>query len=135
MSGASLPRPPAHRITLVQIAVLVLLGGALYVVAHPVAAQSLVLGGLVGVIPQAYFAWRVFRRGGARAAPQIARAGYSGETGKFLLAVAGFGLVFAFHRPVEAWAVFAGYGGMLIIQVAGSWWLIRHAAPHDRTQS
>ena len=77
------------------------------------------------MLPQAFFSWRVFQYRGAQAATQIARASYAAETGKFLLAVAGFALVFAFYRPLEAWLVFAGYGGMLVIQIAGSWLLLR----------
>ena len=76
-------------------------------------------------VPQAYFAWRVFQYSGARFAEQIARASYAGEIAKFLLTVSGFALVFALLRPLEAWAVFAGYGGMLIIKVTGSWLLLR----------
>jgi ATP synthase protein I len=133
MSGASLPRPPAHRITLAQLAILAMLSGGVYYAAYPEVAESLFLGGLIAVLPQAYFTWRVFRHGGAQSASRIARASYAGEIGKFLLAVAGFALVFAFHRPLVAWAVFAGYGGMLIIQVTGSWILLRQATPVDRT--
>ena len=133
MNGAKLPRPPAHRITLVQVVVLVVFGGALHYAAYPLVAESLILGGLIAVLSQAYFTWRVFQHRGAQAALRIARASYAGEIGKFFLAVAGFALVFAFHRPLEAWAVFAGYGGMLIIQVTGSWLLLRQAAPVNRT--
>ena len=133
MSGASLPRPPAHRITVAQVAILVLLGAGLYYLGRPVVAESLFLGGLIAVLPQAYFTWRVFRHAGAQAASRIAQASYVGEIGKFFLAVAGFALVFAVYRPLAAWAVFAGYGAMLFIQVAGSWLLLRHATPVNRT--
>jgi ATP synthase protein I len=135
MSGAKLPRPPAYRITLVQLAVLLVLGMALAGAAYPLVAESLVLGGLIAVLAQAYFAWRVFRHTGAQAAQRIARESYVGEIGKFFLAVAGFALIFALYRPLAAWAVFAGYGTMIIIQVLGSWLLLRQAAPHNRTKS
>ncbi len=92
---------------------------------YPVLAISLVAGGLIAVLPQAYFAYRVFHRAGAQAARHIARASYAGEIGKFVMAVAGFALVFALLRPIEGWAVFAGYGGMLVIQVTGAWLLLR----------
>ncbi len=133
MSGARLPRPPVHRISVVQIVILVVVCLALKYGVTPVLAESLLLGGLIAILPQAYFAWRVFQHQGARAAHHIARSSYVGEVGKFVLAVTGFALVFAFYRPVEAWAVFAGYGGMLIIQVTGSWLLLRQAAPVNRT--
>ena len=122
--GAKIARPPAHRIAIVQIIVLVIAWWALNAT-NPVLAQSVVAGGLVAVVPQAYFAYRVFSRRGARAAQQIARASYVGEVGKFLLAVVGFALVFALLRPIEGWAVFAGYIGMLCIQLTGAWLLLR----------
>jgi len=133
MSGASLPRPPAYRITLVQGLILAMIVVGVYYTGHPTAAECFFLGGLVAVLPQAYFIWRVFRHGGAQAASIIARASYSGEIGKFFLAVVGFALVFAVYKPLAAWAVFAGYGVMLIIQVAGSWLLLRHSTPVNRT--
>lgn len=128
MNGASISRPPVHRITAVQLAVLL----ALWVVLarwDTVAALSLALGGLVAVIPHAWFALGVFRWRGAGFARRAARAGYTAEIGKFLLSIAGFALVFALVRPIVGWAVFAGYGVMLVIQVAGAWWLLRATAP------
>ncbi len=133
MSGARLPRPPVHMITLAQVVSLGVVWAVLHFASNPLVAESLVLGGLIAVLSQAYFAWRVFRYRGAQAASHIARASYAGETGKFLLAVTGFALVFAFVRPLQAWAVFAGYGGMVIIQVTGSWLLLRQATPVNRT--
>ena len=83
------------------------------------------LGGLTAILPQAYFASRVFKRSGARAAEQIAHTSYAGEVGKFFLTVAGFAAIFAVVRPVEAWAVFATYGVMWVIQVTGTWLLLK----------
>ena len=124
MKGASIQQPPVHRITLAQCAILsvacLVLG-----LADRVMAISLFLGGLVAIIPQAWFASRLFKRRGARAASQVARAGYAGEIGKFLMAAAGFAAVFATVRPIEAWAVFVGYGLMIVIQVIGAWQLLR----------
>jgi ATP synthase protein I len=121
------------RITLVQVVILGLVWAIVYGSAHALVAECLVLGGLIAIVPQAFFAWRVFQYQGARAAASMAKASYAGEIGKFLLAVSGFALVFAFYRPLQAWAVFAGYGGMVIIQVMGSWLLLRHSRPVNRT--
>jgi ATP synthase protein I len=90
-----------------------------------VSAVSVLCGGLVAILPQAYFAARAFRWRGASAARQIARASYAGEIGKFILSVAGFALVFAAVRPIEGAAVFIGYLAMLLIQIIGSWLLLR----------
>ena len=91
-------------------------------------AYSVLLGGAIAVVPQAWFSYRVFHKRGARSARQIANASYAAEVGKFVLAIAGFGMVFAFIRPLVAWAVFAAYGVMLVIQLTGAWYLLRTAS-------
>ncbi|GAB5453056.1 MAG: hypothetical protein Hals2KO_33840 [Halioglobus sp.] len=122
--GANIARPPVHRITLVQLAVLLPLC-LLVALADEVRAYSLAAGGLVAVLPQAWFAARAFQRRGASAAQAIARNSYIGEVGKFLLSAVGFALVFAMVRPINGLAVFAGFLAMLVIQILGSWWLLR----------
>jgi len=123
-TGASISRPPVYRITVVQLVVLLGLWASL-TGWNAVTARSLGLGGLISVVPNAWFALGVFRWRGASNAQRAVRAGYAAEIGKFMLAVAGFMLVFAKVRPIEGWAVFAGYVAMLCIQIAGSWWLLR----------
>jgi ATP synthase protein I len=124
MKGARIQQPPIHRVTLAQCAILLPVCLLLAMVDR-VMAFSAFLGGMIAVIPQAWFASSLFRRSGAQAASHIARAGYAGEIGKFFMAAAGFAAVFATVRPIEAWAVFAGYGLMIIIQVIGTWRLVR----------
>lgn len=124
MRGAEIQRPPVHRITLAQIAILVPLC-LLLLAFDEVRAYSVLCGGLIAILPQAYFAVLAFRWRGARSAQSIARSGYAGELGKFLLSVAGFAVVFAALRPIDGPAVFAGYLAMLAIQITGSWWLLR----------
>ena len=123
MPGAKIARPPVHRITLTQLAVLTFLCLALLAY-NEVVAWSVAAGGLVAVIPQAYFAHLAFRWRGAKSARDMARASYAGEIGKFMLSVAGFAVVFAAIRPIDGLAVFAGYLAMLTIQIIGSWLLL-----------
>lgn len=124
MAGAEIERPPVHRITLAQIAILVP-SCLLLLAIDKVCAYSALSGGLVAVLPQAWFATRVFRRRGARSAGTIARSAYAGEVAKFILSVAGFAAVFAALRPIDGAAVFAGYAAMLVVQITGGWWLLR----------
>lgn len=124
MKGASISRPPAYRITLAQL-VLLLLSWVCLRNWDDLTAKSLVLGGLIAVVPNAWFAMGVFRWRGASVARQAVRAGYAAEIGKYLLTIAGFALVFATVRPLEAWAVFASYIAMSVVQVLGAWWLLR----------
>lgn len=123
MSGAEIARPPVHRITVVQLVLLVLLclGLAVY---DKVFAYSVFSGGLIAIVPQGYFALLAFRWRGARSAAAIARSSYLGEVGKFMLSVAGFAVVFAAVRPVDGLAVFIGYLVMLPVQFIGSWLLL-----------
>lgn len=123
MTGAEIARPPVHRITLAQLATLVPLC-LLLLTYDKVCAYSVLSGGLIAVLPQAYFAALAFRWRGARSAQAIARSSYAGEVGKFLLSVAGFAVVFAAVRPIDGLAVFAGYLAMLAIQITGSWLLL-----------
>ena len=124
MAGAEILRPPVHRITLAQLVILVVL--CLFLLASDkVRAYSVLSGGLIAILPQAYFAALTFRWRGARSARAIARSSYAGQVGKFLLSVAGFAAVFVALRPIDAPAVFAGYLAMLVIQITGSWLLLR----------
>ena len=123
MTGAEIARPPVHRITLAQLALLVSL--CLFLLAFDrVIAYSVLCGGLIAIVPQGYFALLAFRWRGARSAQAIARSSYVGEVGKFLLSVAGFAVVFAVLRPISAPGVFVGYLAMLTLQITGSWLLL-----------
>ncbi len=134
-NGAEIPRPPVHRITLVQLAVLVPLSLTMLAFSKT-GALSVLCGGLVAVIPQAYFATVAFRWRGARSAREIAHSSYLGEVGKFLLSIAGFAVVFAAVRPIDGLAVFSGYVLMLALQIIGSWWLLRELpAPMNKRKS
>jgi ATP synthase protein I len=124
MAGAEIFRPPVHRITLAQLAILVLLC-LILLASDKVRAYSVFSGGLIAILPQAYFAVLAFRWRGARSARAIAHSSYVGQVGKFLLSVAGFAAVFVALRPIDAPAVFAGYLLMLAIQITGSWLLLR----------
>jgi ATP synthase protein I len=120
MTGAEIARPPVHSITLAQLALLGLLCLCLLAF-DEVYAYSALSGGLVAIVPQAYFAVLAFRWRGARSAKAIARSSYTGEIGKFLLSVAGFAAVFSLMRPINSPAVFVGYLAMLTTQIIGSW--------------
>ena len=124
MAGAEIARPPVYRITLAQLVVLAMLG-LILLASDKVRAYSVLSGGLIAIVPQAYFAARTFRWRGARSARAIARSSYAGQVGKFLLSITGFAAVFVALRPLDAPGVFAGYLAMLFIQITGSWLLLR----------
>ena len=124
MKGAEISRPPVHRITLAQIVILVPICTLILVLGENVFAVSMFCGGLVAILPQAYFAARAFRWRGVKAAQTIARTSFGAEIGKFMLSAAGFAAVFATVRPIDGLAVFVGYLTMLAVQITGSWLLL-----------
>jgi len=119
MPGAEIARPPVYRITLAQLGALLAVFLPLLAI-NQVVAWSVAAGGLIAIVPQAYFARLAFRWRGAKSARAIARSSYAGEIGKYVLSIAGFAVVFATVRPIDGLAVFAGYLAMLIIQIIGS---------------
>ena len=124
MTGAQFRKPPIHRITVAQLLALVILCLVLLKV-DQVWAYSMFSGGLIAVLPQAYFAVKVFNQTGAQSAEAIVKASYSGEVGKFVLATGGFAVVFSTISPLSGLTVFTGYLVMLVIQLTGSWMLLR----------
>ncbi|MDI1351647.1 MAG: ATP synthase subunit I, partial [bacterium] len=58
------------------------------------AALSALLGGLVCIIPNAFFAHKVFKYQGARAAKQIVNSFYAGEALKIFISIFLFTAVF-----------------------------------------
>lgn len=71
----------------------------------PIAAYSLVLGGLAAVAPNAFLAARLL----AARPESLMRSAWLGEIGKLLLTVLLFAAIFGFVRPYSAPAVFSGF--------------------------
>ena len=73
-----------------------------------VAGVSAILGGLVSIVPTAYFARKLFRYQGAHAARQIINSFYKGEALKIALTIILFALVFKFFNiiPLVFFAVY-----------------------------
>lgn len=106
---------PAFPVLSMQTVVAMLAALILWVFQGHVAGYSGLLGGLVALLPNAYFAYRVYRYSGARSARAIVREFYSGEAGKIFLTAALFVLVWVGVDPLEPTAVFAGYLAVLAV--------------------
>ena len=89
-----------------------------------VPAYSVLLGGLISLIPNAWFASLVFRRSGARAMGAVVRNAYLGELMKLVMIGAGFGLVFVLVDPLHVLGLFTGF---VFAHMAGLVALIRHS--------
>lgn len=79
-------------------------------------SYSILLGGLVCVVPSLYFAYKFFSVTGALAAQKIARTFFRAEIGKLLLTGLLFVVVFTF-LPVDVAPFFGGFVVALITGV------------------
>lgn len=97
----------AQRMLMCQLAITAILT-AIAVCFSSLAALSAGLGGLVSIIPTAYFARKLFQHQGALAARQIVSSFYKGEALKLVLTIALFALVFKFFNivPLVFFAVY-----------------------------
>jgi len=73
------------------------------------AAYSALLGGMISLVPDFYFARRVFRRYPGTSPVETAGIWLRAEIVKMVLAVLMFGAVFAFVVSVNVLALIAGY--------------------------
>ena len=89
-------------ITVIVVSIIVLFFAGVH------AGYSVFVGGMVCIIPNAYFANRVFRHEGARAARKIHRSFYIGEAVKLLLTALLFGVALVVLK-VHPVALFGGY--------------------------
>lgn len=83
------------RLWLVQLGIAALIALIYGLCYNLVSAKSAILGGLVYIIPNAYFASKLFKHQGARAARQIVNGFYKGEALKIVLSILLFTMVFA----------------------------------------
>lgn len=86
----------AQRLLLVQLSVAVLIAFVGFFACDIKAAYSAAIGGLVCVVPNAYFVSKLFKHNGAHAARQIVNGFYKGEAMKLILSITLFALVFKF---------------------------------------
>lgn len=108
-------RSPAFAVLRWQLITGLLIGLILWLLRDPVAGYSGLLGGLIALVPNAYFAYRVFRYSGARSARAIVREMYSGEAGKLILTAVLFVTVLMAVKPLEVAALFGGYLAVLAV--------------------
>ncbi|MFT6791651.1 MAG: ATP synthase protein I [Cellvibrionaceae bacterium] len=88
-----------------------------------VIAYSVLVGGLVHWVPNAYLALVAFRHYGTQQhSAVVVQSFYKGEAGKFLLTAVGFSIVFVFVKPLSYWVVFVTYLGMTITH----WLFVSH---------
>ena len=98
----------ARRLFLMQLRLGALVSVLVWVLVSVSAARSVLLGALVCLVPQAWFARILFRDQRARFSQQILQRAYRGEAMKLLISAALFAVVFRWVDVVPV-MFFAGY--------------------------
>lgn len=106
---STIKAPPIYKIIASQLIAVGFVTTVGYTTLGWISAYSLLLGGMICTVPNAYFSFKAFRYRGARAAQKIVRAFYLGEAVKILLMGAGFALSFIYVEPLSSRALFAGF--------------------------
>lgn len=73
------------------------------------AGYSFLIGGLIFILPNMYFAAKVFRYSGAQMATQVTQSFYRAESGKFVISLVFFAVVFSVVKPLNITALFLAY--------------------------
>ncbi|MEX0733509.1 MAG: ATP synthase subunit I [Steroidobacteraceae bacterium] len=82
-------------------------------------AVPTLLGGLIGVVPNAFLAARLMSPRAGSSAKRLLRAGWLGELGKLAIAAVMFAAVFATLKPLHPGFLFAGYIATLLALPVG----------------
>lgn len=83
------------------------------------AAGNAILGGLIALVPNIYFALKTFRYFGAQSAVAVTLSFWTGELGKYVLTVGLFIFVFLAVKPNNVIALFIGYFVVLMVSALG----------------
>jgi len=121
----SIPRPSLKTVPLYQLAALLPVCGVL-VLLDAVAACSVLVGGLIQIAPQAWFASQAFKYTGARQTDLVLRSMYRGETGKVILTATLFAVAFTLYKQWDYFALFAAFILMMPLQ----WLLTKRILKH-----
>lgn len=111
------------RLLLVQTGITMFLAVLCTVVFNINAGVSALLGGAVCIIPNAYFASKLFKYQGARAAKQIVNSFYKGEALKIILSIFLFTAVFLLYR-ITPLAFFLSYILVLMTHWFAPWIIV-----------
>ncbi len=110
----NLKAPPIYKIIVTQTIATLLAALSTFVLLDGITGYSVLLGGMVSTLPNAYFAIKAFRYSGARQMPQVLKSFYAGESGKMIITAVMFALVFAGVKPLNEVAVIISYILILI---------------------
>lgn len=109
---------PGFPVLLLQASVAALVALLFVISKGQTAGYSALLGGLIALLPNAFFAYKAFCYFGARSTKDIVLSIWSGAMGKWILTAVLFALVFVGIRQLDIAALFVAY--LLAVAVAAS---------------
>lgn len=112
----TIPRPAVMKVVRLQSLTLAVVAGIALLLDTEIGV-SILLGGLIQLIPQAWFTWQAFKYAGANHASAIVRSMYRGEAGKLVLTACGFTIVYSVMDNVNAIALMGAFITMLGVQI------------------
>lgn len=125
MPLSTIAKPPLWRITLIQLSILLVLATTAIPLGK-VVVYSVLLGGLVQVAANAYFARLAFRYQGARRIGMALQAMYRGETGKIMMSAVLFAVAFALVTPLNMLAMVATYVALTVTHLLVAAAVLKH---------
>lgn len=127
--AARITRPSLRPLWVAQLAAMAVLVALAAALGGADDAVSALTGSGVALLPNVYFAWRVFRHRGGRQARRAVHGLYRAAAGKFGLTVALFALVFV-SVPLSNHALFFG---AYVVTLFAAWlasWLVARQTPN-----
>ena len=111
----TIPKPEILKATLTQLAVLLLIVIALGIADSQLAASAL-MGGLIQILPQAWFSRQAFKYAGASKVDKVVRSMYRGELGKVVMTATLFAIVFTVSKQWNYPVLFTTFLVMIPLQ-------------------
>ena len=121
----TIPKPELLKATLCQLAVLLVLVVIISMTEKLMAVSALV-GGLIQILPQAWFSWQAFKYAGASNVDKVVQSMYRGELGKVVMTATLFAILFTVDKQWNYLALFTTFLVMIPLQ----WFLTQKALRH-----
>ena len=108
-----------RNILLTQVATAAGVAAAVWIGLGSERAIPTLVGGLIGVVPNAFLAARVMSPRAGSSAARLLRAGWLGEIGKLVIAALLFVVAFRTLKPLHPGFLFTGYIATLLAMPVG----------------
>ena len=121
----TIPKPELLKAIIYQLAVLLILV-AMISTTDKLMAVSGLMGGLIQILPQAWFSWQAFKYAGASNVDRVVRSMYRGELGKVVMTATLFAILFTVNKQWDYIVLFTTFLAMIPLQ----WFLTQKALRH-----